>query len=149
MRILIVRLGAIGDSIVIVPLLRFLKNKGHEIYLSTSETGLQVLAHNPYIDKFIPYKTKQVPDNKLHAYWDGLMKEFSCDKFINMCESIERAISFHPVDPPYNYTKEERHKLGIKNFYEYAFVHSNIEIPFEEGTNGFFRPELFFTEKKE
>ena len=146
-----VRLGAIGDSIVIVPLLRFLKNQDHEIYLSTSETGLQVLAHNPYIDKFIPYKTKEVPDDKLQAYWSDLMEKFKLDKFINMCESIERAISFHPVDPPYNYTKEERHKLGNKNFYEYAFTHASEQLgdSWEPGNAWGFRPELFFTEKEE
>src|SRR3990167_7279840 len=128
MKILMCRLGAIGDSIVIVPLLRFLKQQGHQVYLETSETGLQVLAHNPYVDKFIPYKTKSVPDDKLGAHWDKLMKDLECDKFINMCESIERAISFHPVDPPYNYTKEERHRLGNKNFYEYAFTHASEQL---------------------
>lgn len=149
MKILLCRFGAIGDSLILTPLLRYLKKQEHEIFLNTSENGMQVLAYNPNVDHYIPYKTKEVPDDKLQAYWNGLMKKFSLNRFINMCESIERAISFHPIDPVYNYTKEERYVRGNKNFYEYAFVHSNTEIPFGEDGNGFFRPELFFTEKEE
>src|SRR3990167_6073822 len=144
MRLLLIRYGAIGDSLVITPLIRYLKQQGHEVYMHTSETGLQVLAHNPNVAQYIPYKTKAVPDDKLQAHWEKLAKDNGCEKIINMCESIERAISFHPIDPPYNYTKEERHRLGNKNFYEYAFTHAWYEIPDED-----LKPELFFTEKEE
>lgn len=152
MRILLVRLGAIGDSIIITPLIRFLKSQGHEIYLQTSETGMQVLAHNPHVDKFIPYKTKSVTDDKLEAHWEKLAKDHGCEKIINMCESIERALSFHPIDPVYNYTKEERHARGNKNFYEYAFEHCNsqgtLALFSRDSFSEHLRPELFFTEKE-
>src|SRR3990167_1580001 len=164
MRLLLIRYGAIGDSLVITPLIRYLKQQGHEVYMHTSETGLQVLAHNPNVAQYIPYKTKAVPDDKLQAHWEKLAKDNGCEKIINMCESIERAISFHPVDPPYNYTKEERHRLGNKNFYEYAFQHADTSaggglcVSFRDDCagaynidkeEGFYRPELFFTEKEE
>ena len=167
MRILLVRYGAWGDSIIITPLIRFLKSQGHEIFLHTSETGMKVLAGNPHIDKVIPYVSNSVPDDKLVAYWEKLAKDYRCDKIINMCESIERAISFHPIDPVYNYTKEERRKRGNKNFYEYAFEHAGFPLFFDfgrgvqpRGSKVFWqhcdsktiqqlRPELFFTEMEE
>lgn len=155
MRLLIVRYGAWGDSIIITPLLRHLKAEGHEIYLHTSEMGMKVLKGNPNIDKFIPYVSKSVPDDKLQGYWEKLQKEHDCDVLINMCESVERAIALHPIDPVYNYTKKERFERCNRNFYEYSFEHAmgqcgdKIDQVFKTDDDPDFVPELFFTKDQE
>lgn len=146
MRILLVRYGAWGDSIIITPLIRAIKKAGHELYMHTSEMGMQVLAGNPNIDKFIPYKTSSVPDHKLKSHWEDLAKKEGCDLMVNMCESIERALSFHPIDPMYSWTKSERAKIGDKNFYEYAFEHAKKQ-GLDVEPDGF-HGELFFTDKE-
>ena len=143
MRILIVRYGAWGDSIIITPLIRYF-SRNHEVYLHTSETGMNILALNPCIAKFIPYESDTVPDHKLQDYWEKLAKKFECHWLINMCESIERAISLHPIDPRYAYTKPERREICDKNFYEYSFYHAGFPVPEESLT-----PEMFFSGEEE
>lgn len=154
MRILIIRYGAWGDCVIISPLLRYLKKQGHEIVLETSSTGMKVLQHNPNIDKFIEYEANSVPDEKLEEHWEALRKENECEKFINLCESIERSLSLRPTEPEYFYPKEERRALCDKNFYAHTFefaykqagepVFGNCELEDED-----FLPELFFTEEEE
>jgi ADP-heptose:LPS heptosyltransferase len=150
MRILVIRYGAWGDSVIITPLLRHLKSLGNEVYLHTSETGGKILKGNPNVDKFIPYVSDSVPDGKLQEFWADLAKEHGCDKTINLCESIERALSFHPCDPIYAYTKKERSERGDKNFYEYTFVHAAAQVPemLDGGAPSDYLPEMFFTEEE-
>lgn len=149
MRILVIRLGAWGDSIILTPFLRFLKSEGHEVYLHTSETGMTILKGNPNVDKFLPYVSNSVPDDKLQEHWEKLRKENGCEEIVNLCESIERAVSFHPIDPMYSWTKSERLAWGDKNFYEYMFTHAG-RIPAEkQDEKSFYRPEMFFTEEEE
>lgn len=163
MKVLVIRYGAIGDMIIITPLLRFLKGQGHEVYLHTSEIGMKVLANNPSVHKFLPYESNSVPDSKLQEHWAKIAKENGCEATINLCESIERALALHPMDPPYNWTKAERHERCNRNFYEYTFEHAEKECvslfePKEEEIEswlemvrgeGFHRPELFFTREEE
>lgn len=135
----------LGDSLIITPLVKYLKNQGHEIYLHTSETGAEILKGNPNIDKVIPYVSNSVPDDKLQEHWKKIAEENGCDKSINLCESIERAISCHPIDPMYSWTKSERRERCDKNFYEYTFEHCG-----ESWINAdAMRPEMFFTEEEE
>jgi len=146
-----VRLGAYGDMLIITPLLRYLKSQGHEIYLNTSKCGQEMMLHNPHVDKLLFYEANSVPDDQLQAYWEGMSKEHGCDKIINLCESLERAISLHPMDPYYNQTKQERRARCDKNFYEYAFDHAIGACPdlIHLMKNGIdMRPELFFSEQE-
>lgn len=145
MRILVIRLGAFGDMLITTPLLRYLKSEGHEIYLNTSAAGVEVMKNNPNVDKIIFHEKDSVDDEKLDEHWAELAKEYACDKTINLCESIERRLSCHLIDPMYNLTKQERKERCNKNFYEYAFEHAGYPIP--EGLS--LRPELFPDEAEE
>jgi len=148
MRVMVIRYGAWGDMIIITPLLRFLHNAGHEVYLHTSETGMKVLEHNPHIAKFIPYASKSVPDHELENYWRKVASENQIDKTINLCESLERAISLHPLDPMYNWPKNERRARCDINFYEQMFIYARAQHPdlVPYPTSASMLPELFFTE---
>ena len=152
MKLLIVRLGAWGDMLIISPLIRFLHEQGHEIYLHTSEMGMNIMQHNPRIKKLLPYVSNSVPDHKLKAHWQKLAEENGCEKIINLCESIERALSFHPIDPMYSWPKEDRRLRGNKNFYEYTFEHAGYGKPHHDLVaydHDFFIPEMHFTTKEE
>lgn len=158
MRVLVVRLGAYGDMLIITPLLRYLKQQGHEVYLNTSKCGQEMMLHNPYVDKLLYYEANSVPDHELAAYWEKMRQDEGCDVLINMCESLERAISLHPMDPYYNQTKAERRERCDKNFYEYAFEHARIHAPklipnfysdFQDDyDHAWLRPEVFFSEEE-
>jgi len=148
LRYLVTRYGAIGDSILITPLLRYLKEKGNEVYLHTSETGLKILAENPFVDKIVPYKSNSIPPEKLDEFWEGLRKAYECDKHINLCESIEVSLALHPSTPQYNLPKKERMRLYNKNYYDYCFEFSKNQCSEIEEIKGK-RGELFFTKEEE
>ena len=56
MRILIFRAAAFGDCLIITPVIRYLHQQGHELFLVTSNRGLEVFKNNPHISKLIQHK---------------------------------------------------------------------------------------------
>lgn len=143
MRYLVCRIAAIGDCLQVTPLLRYLKENGHEVYVLTSEQGLEIFKNNPFIDKLIYHKRDSVPCDLIGEYFEKIKKENNCNVLINLCESIEVKYLFHPVDPQYNYSKQERFNIGNKNHYDIVFEGSGF--PEIKGK----LPEMFFTEKEE
>ncbi|HNX02872.1 MAG TPA: glycosyltransferase family 9 protein [Candidatus Cloacimonas sp.] len=143
MRVMVARIAAIGDCIQISPLCRYLKEQGHEVYVLTSEWGVQILKNNPFIDKLILYVHDTVPCEELYDYFNKVAKENKCDKVINLNECVEVKYLFHAADPVYNYTKQERFLRGNKNHYDAVFEAAG----FPEVTGK--RPEMFFDEKEE
>ena len=89
MRILVVRIGAFGDAIIVTPLLRYLVEQGHEVVFLGSDQSEQVLRCNPRISKFIMHERDSVRNDQLGEYFEKLRVEHQCDKLIDLCESIE------------------------------------------------------------
>jgi len=145
-RILIARIGAFGDCIIITPLIRHLKQQGHEIYVLTSERGMEIFSHNPHIDKLILHKKDSVHVTKLRDHFKVIQETYECGRFIDLCESIECNLAFHPSQPMYNYDREERKALANKNYYEETFNFAKVPVKVSHET---MRPEVFFTEKEE
>lgn len=143
MRVLVARIAAIGDCVQITPLVRHLKEQGHEVYVITSGQGMQVLKCNPFIDKLIYYVKDTVPPAQLDGYFKQIGKENGCDKVINLCECVEVKYLFHAADPVYNYSKKERFVRGNKNHYDAVFEAAGF--PDVTGKT----PEMFFDEKEE
>lgn len=141
MRILVVRLGAYGDMVIISPLIRHLKSQGHSIYLMTSDRGMEVMKGNPHITELIYHEKDSVPIEKLGDKIKDLAKKHKCERTIDLSESIEVALSLHPRSPHYSIPKYERRKLFERNFYEYTFEFAN-----EPWDGVSLRPELFFTD---
>ena len=142
-RILVCRIAAIGDCVQITPLVNFLKEKGNEVYVLTSGQGMQVLKNNPYVDKLIYYVQDTVPIEELNDYFNKIGKDNSCDKVLNLCECVEVKYLFHPADPVYNYSKQERFLRGNHNHYDAVFEFAGY--PEVTGKT----PEMFFTEEEE
>jgi len=62
LRILIIKLGAIGDVLRTTPLLPALKNKHTESYITwvTDKVSLELLQMNPYIDRLLPFSYETI-----------------------------------------------------------------------------------------
>lgn len=160
MRYLVVRIGAFGDCIIITPLLRYLKQEGHEVYVLTSESGKQMLANNPRIDKTLYHKKDSVANEDLEDYFKKVAKDNRCDKVIDLCESVEVTLALDAHDPKYSWTKVERSLVANKNYYEFAFKYGEVEVPIALPGNAkirqdgktradFYVPEMFFTQEEE
>ena len=160
MRILVCRLGAIGDSIITTSLIRYLKQQGHEIYYLGSEVAQDILKGNPNIDKFILHVRDSIPNTELDKYFESVRIANECDKLISLCESLEVSLALTPSQPAYNYPKYERKEMCDVNYYEITFDVSQKQVPeaFTGKAYKFYdpklmrevnKPEMFFTEAEE
>jgi len=140
MRILVIRLGAYGDMLMITPVIKKLKEQGHYIILNTNTRGKEVFENNPNVDEYIMHD-ENMPIDELSDHWEKLKTETKADKVINFSESIECNIALHPVDPTYNLTKEERFDLCNKNYYEVTEQWADL-------TGCQKLPELYFTQEE-
>lgn len=156
MRILICRLGAIGDSIVTTPVIRKLKEFGNEIYYLGSETAQEILQGNPHIDKFILHVRDSIESHKLDEYFKAIAMANECEKIISLCESLEVSLALSPSQPQSKFPKYERMKICNHNYYERTLDICQEKLgkgnpmqyaPWKLVSN--LNPEMFFTESEE
>lgn len=159
-RILVVRLGAYGDMIIITPFLRFLASLGQELVVLTQDQGFnEILPGNPHVAQLVHHQRDSVPGALLHDYLVALQDKFECDELIDLCESIEVNIALDPTDPRYTWTKQERFALCNRNYYEETFLFGARQIKSQRlrravekaagGPSESLRGELFFTREEE
>lgn len=145
-----VRIGALGDTLITTPLVRYLKSKGDEVCYLGSEQAEQILKHNTNIDKFIYHKRDSVENSKLQEYFEGIAKENKCDKIVDLCESIEVRLAVTSDYPQWNWSKKDRKEYCDRNYYEYTFEHAKINPDWENiaDMKEFYKPEMFFDEEE-
>lgn len=114
--VLLVRYGAFGDMIMITPLLRALKEDGYHVTLNCSPQGVEMLRHNPFVDKFILHERDSVPRETLDEFWDEMAKGY--DKFINLSESIEGSLLKIEGREDYKWAAPRRHAECNVNYYD-------------------------------
>lgn len=146
MKILVVRIGAYGDAVIVTPLLRYLAEKGHEIVFLGSEQSEEVLRHNPRVSKFVHHERDSVPNYELGEYFEKVRKDHGCDKLIDLCESIEVRLALSRDYPQWNWPKAERAAYANINYYEYSFTMASQQCPelFPSGEMFHMVPEMFF-----
>lgn len=86
-RACVCRYGAIGDMIILTPLIRALHEDGYEVTMNVTPYGKDVLNHNPFISNMIVQEREAIPNNELGEYWDEWRGDY--EKYINLSESIE------------------------------------------------------------
>lgn len=138
---LVIRYGALGDAVMVTPVLKLLKQEGYHVTLNCSEYSRSVYDNNPNVDRFMVHKTGSVPNKQLGEYWDLLGKNF--DRVVNLSQSIEGALLKVPWDPDYKLSKEELHEKCNKNYYDYTCEIAGF--PDSKGERG----ELFFSREEE
>jgi len=133
---LVVRLGAVGDMIMISPVLRALKNDGYQVVLNTQPYGKTAVWGNPNIDAFFMQNENQVPIERLDEYWGKLGIGF--DKMINLTGSVEGDLLKPEGSPEFSWTKERRHEECNKNYVDYSMGKAGYPITAA-------KTEMFFT----
>jgi ADP-heptose:LPS heptosyltransferase len=137
----VVRYGAFGDAIMVTPLLRVLKEEGYHVTVNCSWQVIEVLKHNPFVDKIIEHKKDSIPANQLDEYWDEMSKDY--DKFINLSESIEGALLKVEGRKEFNWDGAKRHAECNVNYYDQTLKLGGYENI--TGKNG----ELYFSKLEE
>lgn len=137
----VVRYGAIGDMVMLTPVLRLLKEDGYHVTVNCRKASAPILYNNPHVDKFL-YHDEKIPNQQLKAHWDKLSEKF--DRFINLSESIERGLL--PAEgkhKEYYLSHEDRHRMFNVNYYDRTLELSGY--PHVTGLNG----ELYFSREEE
>jgi len=127
MRILISRLGAFGDSIILSSVIHKLKSQGHEIILHTGSRGVKIFKDSLDVDELIAYKDNSVPNNELVEYLESFKEKVEADIHIDYTGSIENSLALHPNQPEYSYPRDQRAMLCDKSYYEEAFNWADVE----------------------
>jgi ADP-heptose:LPS heptosyltransferase len=142
MKALVIRTGAIGDMVIITPVLKTLHEMGYDIVLYTGKRGQGVLKECPYITKFIFHDEK----NTIEQFFENIEKAKKDEKpdiCIDFTESIECNVAFHPTQPHYIYPKKDRFKLCNRNYYDASEEWARKQFPELKECQKL--PELYFS----
>lgn len=138
---LIVRWGALGDTVWMTPVLRQLKKDGYYIVYSTTDYSAQVLRECPWVDEWMLQPRDAVANEDLEEYWKGLTREF--DRVINFSGSVEGSLLFQQGAPEYHFTHAQRHRKANVNYMDRTMEWAGY--PHLKGE----LPELHFSETEE
>jgi hypothetical protein len=89
-RACIVRYGAMGDMIMVTPLIRALHEDGYHVTVNCTRYSSAILDNNPFVDNVILQEREAIPNHLLGDYWAEWCGDY--DKYINLSESIEGAL---------------------------------------------------------
>lgn len=136
-RACVVRYGAMGDMIMLTPLLKQLKSDGYHVTVNCTRYSADILENNPNVDNIILQERDAIYNPDLGEYWKIWEKDY--DKYINLSESIEGKLLKVEGRRDYYTSKEWRNKECNKNYYDYTMLLGGY--PESVGRSG----ELYFS----
>jgi ADP-heptose:LPS heptosyltransferase len=140
-RACICRYGALGDMIIITPLIHQLYDDGYDVTMNISPYAMPIIEHNPYIKNLIIQEREMIPNPELGPYWDEWRKDYA--KYINLSESLEGRFLKVEGRRDFYTPKAWRIKTGEFNYYDATMRLGGY--PEVTGVRG----ELFFTTAEE
>lgn len=143
-RACIVRYGALGDMILLTPLIKKLHEDGYEVTMNITPYAAPLLENNPYVDNIVLQEREAIPNLHLGPYWEEWKKDY--DLYLNFSESIEGKLLKVEGRPQFYTTKEWRTQTcGGTNYQDWTMYLGGY--PELVGARG----EIFFSseERKE
>ena len=116
-RLLLIRLGAIGDQLITSSLYRLLKEDGYHVTCYMKKQYADTLKNCPYIDEF-RWHDENIPLRDCPAKFEEISKGY--DKVINLSGSLEASLLVAPDDPRFSAPKEARDT--DTNYYDYCLT---------------------------
>ncbi|HDZ13368.1 hypothetical protein LCGC14_0643820 [marine sediment metagenome] len=139
---LVIRYGALGDTIWVTPALLQLKKEGYHVVMNVTAKGAEVLKNNPNIDEFIIHSDHRfIPYEELEEYWHGMGRSF--EKVINLTKSCEGHLIKVEGSREANWSKKMRHAECNYNFQDRV-----MELAGYPDAKGCL-PELYFSDIEE
>jgi ADP-heptose:LPS heptosyltransferase/predicted SAM-dependent methyltransferase len=135
--VLVCRFGAFGDLMQASSVFAGLKKQGYHVTLMTSEPGVDVVKHDPNIDKFMILDRDQIPNANLGDFWEYQAKKY--DKFVNLSESVEGTFLAMPGRTLHKFPPALRHKLLDYNYVEVQ--HDIAGVPHDPQIKFYATPE--------
>jgi len=139
---LVIRFGALGDTIWLTPVLKQLKEDGYYVAVNCTERGAQVLKECKWVDEFIILQNSDSIDYfQLDDFWQMLGESF--DKVVNLTKSVEGSLIKVEGSDEFKWPHEKRHKECNINFQD-----RQMELAGYPEMKGCL-PELHFTDIEE
>jgi len=140
-RVAVCRFGALGDAIILSPLLREYFSNGWDVTFVGTPYCWPALQGNPYINNVLLQERDAIPNQELGQYWDLWKQDY--DRYINLSESLEGDLLIVEGRKEFFTTKSWRHARCNRNYYDYTMARGGF--PEVTGRNG----ELYFTDFEE
>jgi ADP-heptose:LPS heptosyltransferase/predicted SAM-dependent methyltransferase len=121
----VVRYGAFGDLLIASSVLAGLKTQGFHTTLYSSPPGIDVVLHDPHIDRLYIQDKDQVPNANLGEFWAHEKKKYN--RWVNLSESIEGCFLAMHDRIQTQWPKAVRHQMMNYNYLEFA--HSIAQVP--------------------
>jgi ADP-heptose:LPS heptosyltransferase len=138
-RACIARYGAIGDLVMVTPLIERLAKDGYAVTLNITEYAAPVIENNPHISNIIYQEKDAIPNPELKAYWDEWAGDY--DKYINLSESVEGRLLRVEGRPDFYTPKSLRHSECNTNYIEHTLAIGGY-------TDGPYQPTLYLTTRE-
>jgi ADP-heptose:LPS heptosyltransferase len=139
---LVIRYGAIGDAVLVSPVLKKLKEEGYWVVMNCSDYSAMMYKYNPNIDEFLIQTTAtDVPYEQLLPYWEIISKDF--EKVINLTQSIEGVLVKSEGSQEYDWPQAKRHAECNVNYQD-----RTMEISGYPDMKGCL-PEMHFSDAEE
>ena len=115
---IVIRHGALGDSIMASCALPLIAEEGYKIHYYTNDKGKLVLKANPYIKEFILHNDSIPIGEELEQEWNRVSEGY--DKVVNFTGSMENELLFAHPQPMYFKSLEERRKyVNGRNYFDH------------------------------
>lgn len=139
-RACVVRYGAMGDMIMVSPLIKRLHEDGYEVTLNISPYSAPIAKNNPYVSNVILQERDAIPNHTLGEYWKEWQGDY--DKYINLSESIEGTMLKVEGRRDFFTSKAWREERCGRNYFDYTMERGGY--PDAVGLRG----ELYFTREE-
>jgi ADP-heptose:LPS heptosyltransferase len=143
----IARYGALGDMVLLTPLIRQLAQDGYEVTMNITPYAAPLLENNPYVTNIILQERDAIPNQDLGPYWAEWKTEY--DKYINLSESIEgRLLKVENRKEFYTSKSWRDHTCGSMNYQDWTMELGGYpELTGQRGELFFSRAELLEARK--
>lgn len=139
-RACICRYGALGDLIMVTPLIKQLATDGFEVTLNITPYAREIVANNPYVSNILIQEKEMIPNLDLGEYWKEWEPEY--DRYINLSESIEGGLLKVEGRLDFHTPSSWRRSTCDKNYYDETLRLGGY--PDVKGTKG----EIYLTKKE-
>ena len=141
-RACVCRYGALGDVIILTPLLKTLVEDGYEVTCNFSTYAAELLKGNPYVKNIVLQERDAIPNADLGDYWKEWQGDYQ--KYINLSESLEGKLLKVEGRRDYYTSNAWRQKNCNKNYYDWTLALGGYpEVTGKRGDLYFTQEELF------
>lgn len=124
-RLLVIRLGALGDMLILTPLFKLLKQDGYHVTLLMKKYAEPCLHNCPYVDEYM-WHDESIPLKDCPKRFVEIAAEGKYDKVLNLSGSLESSLLVSPDDPRFDAPKEARDTDA--NYYDYLLARAGYKI---------------------